>query len=247
MQELKVPLFTTIFVLIAVSLFVLIFKAVPLSLNVVTTTNNTLFTATGTGEATAVPDTAQFTLGVTKTASTVQQAKEQMTQAANKIITDLKTLGVEDKNIKTVDYQVNPNYDTTSGAQITGYTVTQTLQVSITPIEKANQAVDKATADGANQVSSLIFTLTDAEKQQLEDKARSEAIQNAKQQAQKLASQTGVRLGRIINVQQGGGQTPFPYEAAALSTQGKAVDNRSTLTPGENTVTVTVILSYETL
>ncbi|KKQ29062.1 MAG: hypothetical protein US43_C0009G0009 [Candidatus Levybacteria bacterium GW2011_GWA1_37_16] len=244
MRDFRTALFTTIAILIVFFFYTKFAGPIPFSVNSVQTTKTNLFTASGTGKATGIPDTAQISIGVTKTASTVAAAQEQANSAANKIIKDLERLGIAEKNIKTTNYSINPNYDFARGGQnITGYTVTQTLEVEVTPIDVANKAIDVATADGANLVGGINFTFNDKTKKDLEDKSRNEAVRMAKEKAQSLAKVTGIRLGKIVDVQESNGFEPRPF--AIQSLEGKSADTQ--LQPGENTITIDVTLSYETL
>jgi uncharacterized protein YggE len=228
--------------------FAKLFGPIPFSVNSVTTTKTDLFTVSGDGEATAIPDTALTNFGVTKTASTVGQAQNEVNQSVNDIISGLKNLGIQDKKIKTTDYSVSPNYDYSSGRNtITGYVVTQNLQVEITPIEKANQAVDMATKNGANMVGNIQFTVNDDKKIELENKAREDAISKAKAKAQSIAGASGIRLGRLVNVQENNNSMPRPVAFDLKAGGGSAESQAPTqLQPGENTVNVSVTLSYET-
>ncbi len=231
-------------------MFSKLFGPIPFSVNSVTTTKTDLFSVSGEGEAVAVPDTATVNLGVTKTASTVEAARNEATRTANDIIAGLKELKVDDKKVKTTNYSVNPNYDFTSGKEtITGYTVSQNLQIEVDPIDKANQVVDMATTRGANQVGGVQFILNDAKREQLEKQARDEAILKAKAKAQSVANAAGIKLGKIINLIEDniGPQPPVMYDRMALGKGGDAAENPTDLQPGENSVHVTVTLYYETL
>src|SRR3989344_4653772 len=244
MREFKTALITTATILIVFTLYVRFAGPIPFSVNSVQTTKINLFNVSGEGKATGIPDTAQISIGVTKTASTVAAAQEQANSAANKIIKDLERLGIAEKNIKTTNYSINPNYDFARGGQnITGYTVTQTLEVEVTPIDVANKAIDVATADGANLVGGINFTFNDKTKKDLENKARTEAVKMAKEKAGSLAKATGIRLGRIVDVQESGNFEPRPIMMA----QGLELKSEDTqLQPGENSITIDITLSYET-
>src|SRR3989344_5426227 len=109
--SIRTSIFTIFFIFLNIFVFSKIFGPLPFSVNSITTTKTNLFTVQGTGEATAVPDTAMISLGVNKEASTVEAAQKQVNEIINKITNDLKKLGVEEKNIKTTNYSVNPNYD----------------------------------------------------------------------------------------------------------------------------------------
>ncbi|OGH11382.1 MAG: hypothetical protein A3B38_00960 [Candidatus Levybacteria bacterium RIFCSPLOWO2_01_FULL_36_13] len=248
-EELKRPL------AIIASFFILLFiytklaGPIPFYINSVNTTKTDLFSSSGEGEATAVPDEATISVGVTKNASSVDEAQKQANTVANKLISDLKKLGILDKDIKTTNYNVNPNYEIqplmpTRGGQ-SGYSVTQNIEVKIKPIENVNKVIDLATKDGANLVGGVNFTFSDELQKNLEEKATKEAVENAKEKAQILASAAGVRLGKIINVVSSTNNPPF-YPLSA-SDKGEVLDQEPTnITPGENTINVGVTIYYET-
>lgn len=246
MQSFKIPLLTIFFIFLGLFLYNKLVGPISFSVNSIQTTKANLFSVNGVGKATGIPDTVQLSIGVTKTAPAVSSAHEQTNTAANKIIEDLKKLGIVEKEIKTTNYSVNPNYDYSRGGQnIIGYTVTQTLEVNITPIDIANKAIDTATSDGANLVGGVNFIFNEKTKKDLEDKARTEAVKIAKEKAQSLANATGIRLGRIVDVQESGNFEPRPIFAAQSLEADKVTD--TSLQPGENSITISITLSYETL
>lgn len=248
-QSVKTAFATVLFIFAFLYIFTEVFGPIPFSVNSINTTKSDMFTVSATGEATAVPDTAVTTFGVTKSATTVEAAKDQVTQSVNTIVDGLKDLGVDEKKIKTVDYTVYPDYDYTSGRNtVRGYTVTQNVRVEITPIEVANKAVDMATAAGATNVGGIQFTVAESDKLKLENKARDEAIKKAKTKAGEIAKSAGLKLGKIVNVQDSGNayQPPVMYDTK-MSLEAGNESRQTELQPGENTVKVTVTLSYETL
>ena len=225
---------------------------IPFFINSVNTNKTDLFTANGEGKMTAVPDQAVVTVGVTQQSATVADAQNKVNQVTNKIISDVKKLGLSDKDIKTTNYSVSPNYSNAimpimlNGQQnITGYTVTQNLEIKIKPIDKANRVVDTATADDANLVGGVNFTFSNSLSKSLEERATKQAVDNAKAKAQSLAKAAGIRLGNIVNVVENSNE-PRPLMSAGVAV--KAVDQSAptNVTPGENTLTVDVVLYYET-
>src|ERR1035437_5606526 len=181
---------------------------IPFFINSVNTTKTDLFSATGEGKVTAVPDQATVNAGVTAQSQTVADAKNKVNEISNKIIGDLKKLGIADKDIKTTDYSISPNYSNqivpmgapmmeNTQQTISGYTVTQNLEIKVRPIEKANQVVDIATKDGANLVGGVNFTFSDQLSKSLESQATEQAVNNAKTKAQALAKVAGINLGKV--------------------------------------------------
>lgn len=218
---------------------------IPFAINSTQTTNSTVFQVSGDGKATAVPNTATISFGVTKQASSVANAQDQTNATIQKILDSLKKVGIQTKDIKTTDYNVNPNY--TNSQTINGYTVTQTVEVKITSLDKVNQAIDAVTTSGANIVGQVSFGFDDATMQKLQDEARQDAVNKAKVQAQSLAKASGIHLGNIINVTENQAGTPQPilFKAADQAAGTAVTTAPSQVTPGESSVTITVTLSYQ--
>ncbi len=247
LSRLVSPFLVILFTLVSFFILVRVFGPIPFDVTSITTSKTDLFTVDGTGRATAIPDTAQINLGVTKSAPSIETAKNQVNDVMNRLTTDLKNLGVKEKDIQTTNYSVSPNYDYTGGSQRTnGYTVTADVTVKMTPPDKANQAIDVATKDGANTTGGVTFTLNDSAQKTLEEKARKEAIQNAKDKAQSIADTAGIRLARLVNVQENT-NVPQPVMYSAQKAQPLSGGGEPTqLSPGQNSVSITVTLSYET-
>lgn len=251
-KEVRTPLITVAFIFLGLIAYTQLLGPIPFTVNSVSTVKDSSFTVDGTGEVTAVPETALLNMGVNKQAASVEEAQTQVNEVINQITEQMKALGVEEKNIKTVNYSVNPNYDYTGGSQkINGYMVNADVQVKIKPVDRANQAIDAATKAGATNVGNVQFVLDDDKRAELEEQARQEAITKAKAKAESIAKTSGIRLGKLINVQESvsGVQPPMPMRAEMA--KDAAVTNLAVpateLNPGENKVTMTVSLSYETL
>jgi len=213
--------------------------SIPLS--IVTTTKTEMFTVTGEGKATAVPNIAQVTLGITSSAGTVMEAQNRANSVINKISADLKKLGVGDKDIQTTSYNLRREYD----KSISGYVVDINLLVKLHQFDKLDQAIDIATKDGANQIGGLIFTLDDATREKVENEARTQAIEAAKRKADQISKESGITLGRIINVSENSPISPRPMFAMVEKTVGSGpIDTQ--IQPGSSEISITVALSYET-
>lgn len=258
-NEFKSPIVTILIIFVALFVYTTVAGPIPFSINSIQTTKTDLFTVDGQGEASAVPDQATVYFGVTSSASTVSQAQDNANKAADKLINAIKQQGILDKDIRTTNYSVTPNYGKTNpqplimmperggGDNITGYTVSQNLEVKIKPIDKVNKVIDIATANGANMVGGINFSLSDDLQKSLENKARVQAVQEAKSKAQALANAAGIRLGKVINVTEGSNYPrPLPMAANALKAEGSTDTSQTNVTPGENSVSVNVTIYYQT-
>lgn len=231
---------TTFFILLFT--FTRLFGPIPFSVNSVTTTKSTTFDVTGEGKVTALPDIALVTVGILANGQTVKAAQDQINSTINKVSEAIKKLGVDSKDIKTTNYNVNPAYDFTNGQKITGYTANTNLQIKVRQIDKANSVVDSATANGANQVGGVSFDIDN--KTRLENDARQMTVDEAKKKAADASKIAGFKLGRVINYSENsGGFSPMPLRAMSAE---KAVGGVPTqVEPSSTDITISVTLSYE--
>lgn len=253
-RELLTSALTAFFILLFFFLFTKIFGPIPLALQ---NTQKNLFTVTGTGEEKAVPTRTTLTIGVTAQASTKDLAKLQMDTVINKVVKDLKNIGIDEKDIKTSGYNIYPNTNqerqpllsqTNTPVQLPAlgsYTGSASVTVDVSTIELANDATDIATKDGANVVSTPSFTFDETQRHTLEEKARKKAIEDAKKKAQELANETGIQLGKVVDIQENSGY-PMNYGMTKRA-EDNTTAQTTQLNPGENTVNVSVTLSFETL
>lgn len=219
---------------------------VPIQVTQTSTEKVSTFDVTGEGKIVVKPDQAEITLGVVRESASITTASEQVDQQMQELSEELKKIGVEEKDIKTVDYSVYPNYSG-NGRAADLYTVSSRVRVIIRDIEKASQVVDLVGTLGLEQSQALSFGLSDELYAKTLKDARSEAIEKAKSKAKELAQLAGMNLGKIVNVVEGNnGGYPQPMP---LTTE-MAVDAMKTtpaqIEPGLNEVVVTVVLSYET-
>lgn len=217
---------------------------IPFSVNSITTIKSTTFDVTGEGKVTAIPDLALINVGVSASALTVKEAQDQLNKNINKVSDAIKKLGIDSKDIQTTNYNINPDYDFSLGTQkIKGYSANTNLSIKVRQIDKANDVIDQATANGANQVGGISFDVDD--KSKFEDQARQQAVGEAKKKAENAAKIAGFRLGRIINYSenQSGFFRPVPMMARLdMKAEGGAPTE---VEPGSTDITVSITLSYE--
>ncbi|OGY16191.1 MAG: hypothetical protein A2784_03910 [Candidatus Chisholmbacteria bacterium RIFCSPHIGHO2_01_FULL_48_12] len=242
-----VGLVVTFFILLGI--YTKLVGPIEFRVNQISTQKAAFFDVSGEGSATAIPDQAETTLGITASQSTVVAAQTQANEVINSIIKNLKDNGVEDKNITTQNYSINPNYDYQSGTnKITGYTVSANLLVKFTDFDQLNQAIDSAVSLGANQIGNVSFTLSPDARAKAEDQAREQAVTEAKRKAENLSRAADIRLGKIVNIFENPTYPPTPiYRTLEAKSADLAVPEPNSLQPGATEVKLTVTLSYETL
>lgn len=212
----------------------------------------------GMGEAVAIPDTAQFSFSIVEKAATVGEAQDAATKKMNAVSQYLEDQSIEDKDIKTTGYNVYPQYEwrqagCSSGSSfcppgrqvLTGYEVRQSITVKVRDTKKAGELLTGVGSAGASELSGLTFTIDDDEA--LKREAREKAITNAKDKAEALADQLGVRIVRVVSFSENTGYPPIPiYGREAFGMGGDALTQKALdVPPGENIFTSSVLVTYE--
>lgn len=228
-------------------LFLINFLNISFPVSMTTTSRSSELAVVGEGKIDISPDTAYVDAGIyVNNVKTVQEAQDKITSVNNAIITSMQGLGVKKEDIKTSNFSINPDYLYESGRnQIRGYSGNATVTVKTTNLALVAQIIVAATTAGANQVQGARFTIDNP--QTYREQVREKAITNAKEQAKKLASTLGIKLGKITNIVE---STPdsimYPYMAksAPMALEGMA-DAQAIIEPGTQTLTSTVTLYFE--
>lgn len=203
-------------------------------------------TVSGHGEFDAPPDTGYVDVGVQVTAGNVADARTQAAAAANGVIGSLKSNGIDEKDIQTSNYNIQPNYNyDKNGGQptITGYTVTNTVTAKVRKLDSFSKVIDDATAAGGNnvRVQSIRFGVEDDQK--AKEQARANAVDDAKAKAEQLAKLSGVSLGKAIAITEVAAQSVGPMYQGAFAA-APAADSATPIQPGTNTISVDVSIRW---
>lgn len=220
------------------------------------TASNTI-SVSGEGYVFSVPDTATFSVTVQETAKDVKTAQDAATKKNNAIIDYIKKGGVDAKDIQTTDYNVYPQYDYATQAcpmgtycppgrqTLSGYQVSETLDVKVRDTTKAGDLLAGVGKLGASQVSGLSFTVDDPTA--LEAQARGKAIDDAHTKAEALATQLGVTLVRVVGYSEGGGGPVYYAKSVAMDSAGMGAVPAAApeIATGQNKITSDVSVTYE--
>lgn len=217
-----------------------------LPISVLTQTKGEPLIVTETGKVAAVPDIAKVILGIEEQGKSLKTVQNLVNTKSNKLTSELKKLGIDEKDIKTVSYNVYPeyNYDVRP-FRLSGYRVSTSYEVKITDFEKVNDALVVATNAGTNVIGNISFEVNEKTKEDLTNKARDEAVDKAKTKAKGLASSAGITLGEIINISESTG-IDYPRPIAMMDKGiGSGEPITADIMPGETEIEVTVSLSFE--
>lgn len=202
-------------------------------------------TVNGQGSASSPPDMATISAGVTSLGKTAKQALANNTQAMQVVLRTLQEKGVAEKDTQTAGFQVYPEYDrvpspqaTTKVNQITGYRVSNTVQVKVRELSRLGEILDSLVQSGSNQISGVQFGIADSEA--ITNDARRDAVNDARKRAELYAAATGTRVGNVISISEQAIQAPQPMMMRAAAMEMGAVP----VARGEQEVTASVNIMY---
>ena len=194
----------------------------------------------GHGEAKAAPDLVTINAGVTTNAATAAAALAANTAKMKQVFAALQALNVPRKNIQTSSFSVSPQYSNgqnNEAQRLTGYRVNNQLHVRLEDVAALGKALDALVGAGANQMSGIDFAIDDPAP--LLDKARADAVADARARAQTYARAAGVTLGPILSISEGGSGPRPMYRMAAMAAAPVPVE------AGEETVSADVTVVWE--
>jgi len=219
------------------------------SLNVVDATHQPIIiSVSADAKVSGSPDIATLSFGVqTGRQTTAKAAIENVRKNMTTVLAAIKKAGIEDKDIMTENFWLNPVYDYDRGTQIPrGYEANQSLRVKVRNLDAVGDVLSAATDAGANQVGSISFDIDNPDA--LKADARAKAIEKAKAKADTLAESLGMRVIKLTGFSEGGGNYPVPMmsKTMAYGMGGGSDAVESLPVPvGEQEIGSTVTLMYE--
>jgi uncharacterized protein YggE len=152
----------------------------------------------GTAVVNVTPDRVLIQLGVQSNGSTPEAVEMTNSTTINRVIRALNAQGIEEKDIVTDWYVIDPIYEDYSSLYIKGYRINNLVAITLRDISKVNQVIIAALNAGANQVVNVEFYLSDLRKYR--DQARELAMIAAQEKASDLASAAGSETGCVMNI-----------------------------------------------
>ncbi|CAB4689419.1 unannotated protein [freshwater metagenome] len=191
-------------------------------------------TVAGAGSATAVPDEADFTFGVSNQAKSADEATRTTSEAISRIIAAVKNAGVAEADIQTAQISVYPTTGP-NGSNVTGYAASNTVSVKVHTIAKAGSVLDAATGAGANQVNGP--TLISSKQNVAYTTALAAAYADAKARATAIADASGEKLGSLRTASEQSSSSPITMSAAKSDTSSTPVEAGTLQIDAQVTVT----------
>ncbi len=221
---------------------------------------NTGIWVTGTGEVIVTPDIAILQVGVESQETTVAGAMEKASAAMASVGSALAERGIESEDIQThyFNIQQRTRWDNLKDEEIiTGYRVANkmTIKIRVLPFEsytldyKASNIIDAAVKAGGDLIRIDRFNFSVEDPTVYYDEAREKATEDAKAKAEKLAKQTGVKLGEPTFISESA-YVASPYGSMTYGLSSAPVpapvviESVPPTSAGEMDITLTVQIAY---
>lgn len=199
-----------------------------------------VISVSGTGEVQVNPDRATIYIGVQSRATTAAAASADNARRQHAILDTLRALGFTSDQLSTMNYNVSPQMasirsDASGEPHVVAYVVTNTVRVDVRKLDDVSRAIDASLAKGANEISGLEFYSSKADVSRR--LAMTEAVANARADAEALAEAAGGTLGPLLDLSN---NASMPIRFAADMRMSAAAPAATPIEPGQQTLSATV-------
>jgi uncharacterized protein len=204
----------------------------------------TLLDVVAEGRTTRTPDLATIRAGVVTQADTAAAALRDNAARMARVEAAVRAAGVAARDVQTAQIALQPQYRYGENVPpvITGYQATNTLTVRFRDVGRAGPVLDALVAEGANQIDGPQLTLSEPDAAL--DEARTDAVRRARAKAELYARAAGLRVERVVSIEEQGEQAGGPRPPVVFAAARMAADAKTAVEPGETDVTTTVRVRF---
>jgi len=198
-------------------------------------------TASGSGRASATPDQAEMSFGVTTQDKDAKKALDEASKTAEQISAAVQKAGVDKKDIQTQNVSVYP-VNAPDSTEITGYQANLSVSVTVRDLGDLSEVIAAATNAGASNISGPSFSVEDdtAYAQEAIDKA----VADARKSAEAMAKAAGKSVGEVLRISTAdAGFQPVPMAAGEVNAKDASLN--VPIEPGQLDITASVTVVFE--
>jgi uncharacterized protein YggE len=199
-------------------------------------------TISATGSTNVVPDAVRITATVSVIGKTSKEALATSSTTSAAVRKALTVNKIATKDVATQSVSVFPEYTYPANGTpvLSGYRASQSFDITVRAASTAGAVLDAIVDAGGDnlQVNSASPFVLDNDK--ATETARASAVARAKAKANSYAKLLGVKLGKVIYLDETSTPAPFPIYSAAA----KAEDAATQIDLGEQKVSVSVTVRW---
>ena len=204
---------------------------------------------TGSGEVAAEPDLARVTLGVEARKPTMAEARAEVAVVVDRVLGLTRSLKIDPKQVNATRVNVQPEYSWNEKDRkrvLLGYLVGRQVEVEVRDLDQLGPLLERAVDAGVNQVSDP--QLDSSRRKALEREALTKAVQDARLNAETLATAAGVKLGPVRTLNGQSSSVPVPmYRGRAVAMATASDAPAETYQAGEMKFSASVSAEYDLL
>jgi hypothetical protein len=194
-----------------------------------------------TGSVAADPDQAIVRVAVVETGDDAAIARQRLAENVSRMRSALTELGLEDGQISTARYDLDQDYRSEERRD-PRYRAVHAFQITLTDLDRVGTVIDTAVENGASQVDNVQYTLSEERRRNLRTDALSEAMSDARGQADAIASSADLTVTGVHRVSTSDvGYRPYTEQVAMA---GGAANADTKIDRGSVTVTARVVVVY---
>lgn len=206
----------------------------------------------GTGVVEVEPDAARFTVGLEGRNEELKPAQDEVTNEANAIMEYLRGQGLEDKDILTSGYKIEPvnKYDRNGNfVEVESYVVRMAITVTVRDLDQVGTLLDQTVTLGADYVSRINFFVVNPDPHIQE--ARRLAIADARMKAEDYAVGSNSELTGLYTLYESSSPQPSAKESSGEAPMSASMDVDMSRAEDTNPVEVsagstTIVVRVET-
>ena len=183
----------------------------------------------GRGTVEVAPDMGYVRLHVRREGTSADTLKQELDTVVGAVLDLTSQLGIAARDVTATAVSINPRYRRRNNESVVeGLIASRTVSVTLRDLDRFGELLNQSLAVGVNNLDPI--RLETSERDALENQALDLAMQDAAQEAARVAAGFSVALGPVTDVQVGA-HSARPTEAAAMSMALRA-DSEMPFSPG---------------
>lgn len=184
---------------------------------------------TGSGEIRAVPDMARVNLEARREGEDAAVLKAELDEVTRAVLRLIRDMDIEERLVTAAAVSIHPRYRHRNGeTALEGLTATRSIEVILEDLGNVTRLINGALERGVNGIGGIQLDLSNRD--QLERQALDLAVDDARDEAARVARRFGVTLGPVLDVYVDHHEVrPVMMEAMAM----RAADSGPDFSPGE--------------
>ena len=198
--------------------------------------------SSGEGSVKTAPDRAWLQVTAESRARGPREAQKLNAEVMSAVLQKLRGAGLAADAIQTRSYDLQPEYDYANGRQtLRAYVARNSLEVRVDDLGRVGELLDIAVSSGATSVGGVRFDLKD--RAAVERDALRLAVEDARRRAEAAASGAGMKVQRVVRIEEHRMSVVPPPRPMMMATRGQAADAAPPIEPGELEIRASVTLT----